>query len=489
MIEPDKNTKSALRQSLTTPKIVFLVVAAAAPLAAMVGNLPIALALGNGAGTPGAFLLATITLLCFAVGYAFMSRRVVHTGAFYTYVGLGLGRAAGIAGAFIAVIAYCAMTFGLVGGFAYFAELVSGELGIPLSWEVFAGLAIGAVAVLGYRQIDVSARILSVLMVAEILMLLVLDLAVLAREGLTALPAQSFSAGAVFSGAPGVALMIGFLSFIGFESAALYGEEARNPRRSVPLATYTSVVLVGTFYCLTSWIAVGATGSSRVQQVAGQDLGSFLLNLERRYVGAWAADVMALLVVTSVFAALLALHNAASRYIFVLGRESILPARLGQAHARHGSPHAASVALTLMTVCVTSAFAAAGLDPYIGLATTMTGLGTLGIIILQALAALAIVAFFRKRGEAHWWKTLVAPLLGFLGLAAASALLVENFSVLTNTSSLVVNAMPWLYVAAVAAGLTYALWLRSSRPERYSRIAVVPEVSSNSAAVGATDAN
>jgi hypothetical protein len=63
-----KTTKQ--RRVLTTRAIVLLVVAAAAPLTAMIGNLPIALARGNGAGTAGAFLIATLTLVCFSIGYA-----------------------------------------------------------------------------------------------------------------------------------------------------------------------------------------------------------------------------------------------------------------------------------------------------------------------------------------------------------------------------------------------------------------------------------
>jgi len=82
-------TATGLRPTLSSRRVVFLVVAAAAPMAAMVGNLPLALYLGDGAGTPGAFLLATLVLLCFAVGYAAMGQRVVNTGAFYTYVARG----------------------------------------------------------------------------------------------------------------------------------------------------------------------------------------------------------------------------------------------------------------------------------------------------------------------------------------------------------------------------------------------------------------
>jgi amino acid transporter len=64
----------------------------------------------------------------------------------------------------------------------------------------------------------------------------VFDLGVLAHRGAAALPATSFAPGTVFSGAVGLALMLGFTSFLGFESAALYGEETADPRRSIPRA-------------------------------------------------------------------------------------------------------------------------------------------------------------------------------------------------------------------------------------------------------------
>src|SRR4051794_21985774 len=66
--------------------IVFFVVAAAAPLVGMTGAVPVAIAAGNGAGAPGAYLVVGLTLLVFSVGYAAMSHRVTNTGAFFAYV-------------------------------------------------------------------------------------------------------------------------------------------------------------------------------------------------------------------------------------------------------------------------------------------------------------------------------------------------------------------------------------------------------------------
>jgi amino acid transporter len=130
MSSPPTHSPLEKRGSLSTSRIVFLVIAAAAPLASMIGNLPIALGLGNGAGTPGAFAIAGLTLLCFAVGYAAMSRRIVNTGAFYTYITEGLGTAAGVGSAYTAVIAYLAFTFGLAAFFGYFTELVLSQAGV-----------------------------------------------------------------------------------------------------------------------------------------------------------------------------------------------------------------------------------------------------------------------------------------------------------------------------------------------------------------------
>ena len=107
--------QSSTRPSLSTRRIVFLVIAAAAPMAAMVGNVPLAVIYGNGAGIRAAYVIATAILLCFSVGYAAMSRRVINTGAFYTYIGRALGKPAGVAAAYVAVLSYGGMTFGLAG--------------------------------------------------------------------------------------------------------------------------------------------------------------------------------------------------------------------------------------------------------------------------------------------------------------------------------------------------------------------------------------
>src|SRR5262249_471323 len=157
-----------------------------------------------------------------------------------------------------------------------------------------------------------------------------------------------------------------------------------------------SVVVITVFYALTSWVAVGAIGPDQVQQAAGEQLGNLFFGISDEHLGSVATSIMQIMLCTSLFAATLALHNAANRYMFALGRERVLPASLGKVHAKHQSPNRASLVQTAITVIVVGVFALAGLDPYVNLATTMLGLGTLGIIVLQAGAGLATVAFFRN---------------------------------------------------------------------------------------------
>jgi amino acid transporter len=264
------------------------------------------------------------------------------------------------------------------------------------------------------------------------------------------------------------------VSFIGFEAAALYGEETANPRRTVPRATYLSVVLITAFYTLVSWAAVGGVGVDRLRPTAEAELGDLFFNLAGRYLNDTVASVMQILLCVSMFGTMLALHNAANRYMYVLGRDRVLPAWLGRAHPVHGSPHRASLTQIGVTVAVCAAFALAGLDPYVNLATTMLGLGTLGIVVLQGAAAVSVLGFFRRRPDRHWWRTGLAPLLALAGLGTATVLLVTNFSVVTGSHSPIVNRLPWLMPIALVGGIAYGWWLRISRPDRYARLAATP---------------
>jgi amino acid transporter len=465
-------------RSLTTSYIVFMIVAAAAPLSAMVGTVPLAFAIGTAEGVPAAFAFAGVTLLCFSVGYAISARRTGGSGGFYASIADGLGRPTAVGSGWVAVVSYNCATIGLVGALGYFTSLVLADHGVHLSWEWCAAIGLALIAALGYRDIAISARVLAVLMLAEIGILAALDVAVLVRHGVHALPGASFSWHAATGPGVGVSLMFAFVSFIGFESAALYGKEAKNPRRSVPRATYVAAVLISGFYALTSWEAVGAIGSGQVRETAGKQLGDLFFTLGDDYLGSAGSTVLQIMLCSSLFAATLALHSASNRYAQVLADDGLLPSFLGRLHSKYGSPHLASVVQVALCAAAVVGFAAGGLDPYANMTTSMLGLGTLGIVVLQALAALSAVALRRKGIRLGWWQGTVLPLLGFAGLAATVYLVVGNFDVLTGATGGVVVQLPWVIPLVAALGVLWALRLRAVAPARYRALAtahVAPE--------------
>jgi amino acid transporter len=253
--------------------VAFFVISAAAPLTAMAGGAPVAMLLGNGPGIPAAYVVVSLILLIFAVGYTAMARHHTSTGAFYSFVSRGLRQPAGGAAAIIALLGYNAMQIGLYGLFAAAAAgFLSDNLGINLPWWVYAFVAMAIIAVLGYRQVDLSVKVLSILVSLEFLIVLILDAAILIQggEGGTApLNAVPFTWASFTSGSVAIALLFNFASFIGFEATTIYSEEARDPKRTVPQATYVAVLTIGVFYTVTTYLMVEGQGAAGLQEYLG----------------------------------------------------------------------------------------------------------------------------------------------------------------------------------------------------------------------------
>lgn len=437
--------------------IVFFVVAAAAPLAATLGAGPFVFAFG-GVGAPGMYLIASIVLLLFAVGFATMSRYVTSAGGFAAYVSKGLGRRAGHAAAGMALLAYCGMLFGIFAQFGIFAsDLMISLFGLAVPWQVCILIGIVIVGIFGYLDIKVSAKVLGVLMILEVLILLVFDAVVIFSGGAQGINVDAFNPGNVFGPGIGVALLFAFACFVGFEATTIYGEEAKDPKRTVPRATYVAIAVIGVFYTLTTWAIGLAYGSQNVQAAALKDPVNFVFDMNTKYVGSWSTHIMQILVVTSVFAVLLAFHNTLSRYLFSLGRAEFLPKALGRTHRTHQSPSVASLALSTFTVVVLGVFMIAGADPFAIIYSWLVGIGTVGVLVLQASGAAAVIGFFLRRRGGNLWKTMIAPALGGVGLLIAIVLAVANFDQLSGATEGIATFLPWLVPIALVVGLVVGL--------------------------------
>ncbi len=353
------------RNSLGLIAVTFMVVSAAAPLTGVAGAMPIAFLAGNGAGIPATFVFITLVMLAFSVGYVAMSRHVSNAGAFYAYAARGLGGGAGGAVSMIAIVAYNAMQVGLLGLLGGVASGVFGEMGLNLPWWGWSLIAIALVAVLGYRQVDLSAKVLIVLVALEYLIVLIVAFAILAQGGAAGLSIPFFDWPTITSGSITLSILLCLGSFIGFEATTIYSEEARDPERTIPRATYLSVLMIGVFFVFVTWLLIAGAGVAELQSgiAALPDPTAFFFELAGRYVGGPVPMIAGILLVSRLFAAVSAFHNYIARYSYVAGREGLLPAAFGKTHDQHQSPHIGSVMQTVTALVVIGVFAWLGLDP------------------------------------------------------------------------------------------------------------------------------
>lgn len=462
------------RNALGVSSIFFYVIAAASPFTVVVGLLPIIIGLGNGIGAAGAFVLAAAALLVFAVGYVSMSRHITNAGAFYAYVTAGLGKELGLGSAFLTMFSYVAIQAALFGGFGFYLNsLLSGSFGLEVPWWVLALVGLALCTVLGMQGVHSGAKWLGLFMTAELIMIVTLVVFCLAH-GDTSVSSYSLAPlapQAVFSGAFGVAILLAVCSFIGFEGTAIYSEEAKDPGRTIPRATYLSVGFMGVLYAVTAWVLVNALGLGVVKDVAAEQGGDFLFYVSGRFIGADMATVFQVLIVTAMFAAILTFHNNVSRYLFSLGRQQLLWPKLGRTLGTRQTPYVASAVQSGVVAVVIVMAALFHLDPIVTLFAGIGGIGTIGVILSQTIASLAIFTFFRRTGaDRRVWNARVAPLLAAVALVAIIVAALRNLDVLLGVSGSRGLALVSLLLVPLVFGVGYGWYLRKYRPDRYRRL-------------------
>ncbi len=473
--------------------VLFLTVTGAAPLSAMLGNVPFAAGFGNGMYVPAAFLMATIVLTIFSVGYAAMAGKVSTVGGFYAFISLGLGREAGLSAGITSLAAYSVFEASMTGLFAFFANtFIAAHFGVDVPWLYLALFAIVLSAALSYLDVKLSAAVLGLALLLEVLALLVFDVAV-ATAGtgthftlaslnvfkvMTDVPAQQVGEVTIAAGAGAVGVFMAFWSWCGFEMAPNYAEESIDPTRNVPRSLFYSVIGLGIFYTITSWCAVSAFPSEGdMLATAVGDSGNFFVAPMGQFVGPFGASAMSVLIITSAFACGMAFHNTAARYAYSLAREGVLPSVLARTHPRFKSPHVASTVQALLAALIVGLFAYfAGTDDpktqaYLGVYTLLAVMGTLLLLILQAIVSLAIIVYFTRHhpGERRLFSTVIAPAVACVAQAMLVYLLVIKLDTFGGVGAFG-SKIPQLAAAIVALGFAWGVVLRVAAPAVHARI-------------------
>jgi amino acid transporter len=277
----------------------------------------------------------------------------------------------------------------------------------------------------------------------------------------------------------GGVLVLAFLGFTGFESSVVFSEESKNPKRTIAMATFISLIIIGATYAITAWAMSVATGPDNIVGAigslaeSGEDPTGFIFGLAAERLPVVLVDIGSVLFFTSVLAASISFHNTVARYTFALGRERVFPGTLGSTGRRSGAPIGGSILQSVIGLVVIVLFIVFDRDPLVEMFFYGGNGGAFGILLLVTLTAPAIIAFFArdKRGESIIAR-VIAPAIAFVVLVAVVYFAVDGFSNLLGVApdAPVAWIIPAAFPAVGILGVIYALILKATRPDVYQAI-------------------
>jgi len=424
-----------------------------------------------GAAVPLAYLVAGIGSLCLASVIIRFTRRLASAGGLYTYTARGLGNQFGFVGGWLYSWGFAAgVSFVMVIASVFMSTVLTVHTSIDLSWFQCFWILMAALAVLALLDIRISTRTQLVAAAAGAGIILLLAIIILAKGGDSGVtlspfnPSHANSTHDFFQ-----AMVFAFTGFIGFEAAAALGEEAAEPRKIIPKAILSAVVVALVFYVFLTWAMSIGFGVDNAAQWAANPAA--LDALATRYVGSWFATIVDIAVVVDAFVAALAGVALVSRTAYAMGREGGLPRVFAWTHPRFRSPWVAIISTLLLTVILVSWLARGTWDPFTFfafLATTAT-FGILGVYILIALGG--ALYFWRSRQAADVGYNIVFDVV--LPIVAIVICALTIYWSIFPRPPHPISYAPWVAGGWLLLGLVWLGWLNVTAPEKVEQFGTV----------------
>ena len=409
---------------------------------------------GNGSWL--AYVFATIALVLVALNVNQFTRRSVSPGSLYTFVGQGLGPTWGVISGWSMVIAYLIIGGSVLAGLANYTTVVAHafvgqQYDAALTIVAMCAAAIGAWYI-AYRDVKLSTQFMLAIEFLSITLILLLSVIYFAKRGTLIDPEQLRLSG-VAPGNLGHALVLAIFSYVGFESAASLGHEAKDPLHSIPRSVLFTVFAVGAYFVYTSYVLVLAFHG----QTPPLDQSNAPLSVLAGLTGIpLFGFVIAVGVGIGFFACALACITAGSRVLFAMSRHGLLHAAVGDAHATHATPY---VAVTLASIVVLAAPLALFLSHFalLDIFGDLGTLGTISVLFSYVLVSVAAPAYLQRRGELSVGSVLV----GALAVVAMVTAIAGNVYPVPPPPQ---NYIPYIFVLLLAMGVGWFLIKRAQRP-------------------------
>ncbi len=415
---------------------------------------------GNGSWLAYAF--GTVMLLFVAFNLNEFAKRSTTSGSMFAYATRGIGPTAGGLTGWCLIWAYLFIGIAGLTGFANFANVLAGMLPghhwIPctLLFAICAGIS----WILAYKDIQLSTILMLVLETVSVLFIVVLAAIVLFHHGSPIDKDQITLKGASLSNM-GFGVVIAIFSLVGFECATAFGDEAKNPLKTIPKAVIWSLLLTGVFFVFVTYMEVyGTKGSKATLDTLTAPLNTLSVMM---HVG-WLSVPISIGALISFFSLNLSCMNACARILYPMGRHGVFHASVGQTHAGNKTPH---IAVTVAAVLMFAV--AAGLEKWHPLVTDVFGyagtFGAFGFLAAYFFISVAAPMYLKKIGE-------LTPKNVAISVIAVALLLVPAVgSVYTNPPlAPPVKYFPYVFLGYFAIGWLWLAALRYKAPETLSGI-------------------
>lgn len=409
-----------------------------------------------------AFLIAFVAVLLIVNAIYRFTQKVAHAGSFFAFVQAGLGPRAGFLAGWLFLAFYpLVQVFSLVIFGAFVSQILEQHASVTIQWWVIAVVGLAFIWLLSLLGIKLSIRTDLAFLIFEGLVLGALALTILVKGGAHgAWHPEVFNPRGLAAGGIALGVVFGIQSFTGFEAASYLGEEAHDPRRTIPRGMILTTLIAGLVYVFFAYVASVGWGVNDMLKY-GQNPAPWDV-LGTKYWNSGSTIVIDVAAAIAALAGGMASQNGAARMLFALGRDRLLPRALGHTNRRFGTP---DVALTVLLAAAVAIGLALG-EHY----GPLTAFSLLGLIVTFAalgvyfLAQVACIVFFWKRREFHIvWHGLVP-----VGAMAVIAYLFVKSEFPTPPHPL--NLALWIALAWALIGLLNVIALSAFDPQRFQRI-------------------
>ncbi|MFC6878385.1 MULTISPECIES: APC family permease [Actinomadura] len=449
----EQQTSGLRKGALSAVGAAVISMAFMGPATSVFFNTPLAAA-AAGYALPLAILLAMVVCLLVASVIASFARKLPTAGFAYTFNTHGFGQRGGFVSGWLLLLAYGMvgpMLLSAIGSFT--ADFFRTEFDWNVPWWVFTvlfGAVVWGISALGVSQ---SAKTALVFLVLEIGVLLALFAMILGKGGADGVTLAPFSPGSAHDGISGLGkgMLWGILMFIGFESAGTLGEEARSARRAIPIALFTAVLGIGLFYVLAGWSAAVGFGDHKALATDAEPWTTLM----HKYWGVgW---LLALTVLNSQFANLISGVTAQVRVIFAMGREGLIPRRLGT--VGHGQVPQAALACYMVFSMAAALVGGVWIEPLgmYGFAGQIVGVA---MVVIYISISVSLIRFYLREHRAEF--SVLKH--GAVPAVAAVLLLLPIYGQLVPLPTGPNRVALALIVVWLAAGIGYLAWIVRNRP-------------------------